>query len=582
MFSYQDHTLSIKASQYIIHMNPNQLKQIIGTVIDGLEGKIKVLSNEIESIKETMPTIDNVLANVEIKTPKYGEDWSFSDDEMQEIMNEIRPQEGVDYFMPKDGKDAVVTDELIERIAGIVQSRVKNGKDGKDGRNGIDAITPEKGVDYFDGKDGENGSPDTPKEIVDKLNTVENAIDWKVLKDFDSLVNQDTLKRAVQTLENQTRYLLQKTGTSGGGGGTPSTPLNSVQYNLASAFAGDSNFTRVSATQETIMLKDMVATSVKTGITISEDLFGIASIPGAMIGLNNTSGTPAVYMTGVTTDLTNVLGVTAEGILSGGFDLTSGDNLLIIGTYLTPPTVATAGFYYNIANTSGNSFSELVLNTNRAALFFNDTTTTNEATIRADATGADLVFLDAAGTQDAQVTASDTFCRFRFTADGTNIYNAVLEDGVFAVRQINGFSNFLEIDMINDVYTMGDIDGVDNSTLLTVDDANSVIKINNRFSEDKGADVTAANNLTLGAGGNTFVITGNTQINAITTASWQAGSHITLIFTGTPTVKHNTAGGAGTAVLFLAGSVDLVAANNTVLCLVYDGTQWQETSRKVA
>lgn len=91
----------------------------------------------------------------------------------------------------------------------------------------------------------------------------------------------------------------------------------------------------------------------------------------------------------------------------------------------------------------------------------------------------------------------------------------------------------------------------------------------------------AANNLTLGAA-NQFLVSGNTQINAITTNGWRAGSNITLIFSGTPTVKHNTAGGAGTAVLFLSGSADLVAANNTVLGLTYDGTQWQETFRKVA
>ena len=70
--------------------------------------------------------------------------------------------------------------------------------------------------------------------------------------------------------------------------------------------------------------------------------------------------------------------------------------------------------------------------------------------------------------------------------------------------------------------------------------------------------------------------------NAITTANWQSGSRVTFIFSGTPTVKHNTAGGAGTARIFLQGSADLVCAANTVLDLVYDGTQWQEVSRKTA
>ena len=129
---------------------------------------------------------------------------------------------------------------------------------------------------------------------------------------------------------------------------------------------------------------------------------------------------------------------------------------------------------------------------------------------------------------------------------------------------------------------IGNYDASGNSTLITVDDTNRTITVNNRFETDKWADIAAANNLTLGWDWNLFVITGNTQINAITTANRQAGSMITLIFTWTPTVKHNTAWWAGTAVMFLAGSVDLTAANNTVLCLIYDGTQWQETSRKVA
>lgn len=118
------------------------------------------------------------------------------------------------------------------------------------------------------------------------------------------------------------------------------------------------------------------------------------------------------------------------------------------------------------------------------------------------------------------------------------------------------------------------------TTRMTIDQ-NRVV-LGNRLNMAKGADVAAANDLTLGVDGNVFVITGNTQINAITTANWAAGSVIILIFSGTPTVKNNTAGGGGTAKIFLALSADLVAAANTVLQLVYDGTQWQEVSRKVA
>lgn len=91
----------------------------------------------------------------------------------------------------------------------------------------------------------------------------------------------------------------------------------------------------------------------------------------------------------------------------------------------------------------------------------------------------------------------------------------------------------------------------------------------------------AANDLVVGPSGAAFIVSGNTQIKAITTTNWSPGSAIVLVFSGAPTVKHNTAGSAGTAKLLLAGSVDLVAAANTVLSLLFDGSVWQETARKV-
>lgn len=103
-----------------------------------------------------------------------------------------------------------------------------------------------------------------------------------------------------------------------------------------------------------------------------------------------------------------------------------------------------------------------------------------------------------------------------------------------------------------------------------------------RLNTTKGADVASANDLTLGTDGNVFIITGTTTINAILTTNWDAGAEVVLIFSGATTVKHNTAGGASTARIFLSGSVDLTTAANTILCLVYDGTQWQETSKKAA
>jgi hypothetical protein len=102
-----------------------------------------------------------------------------------------------------------------------------------------------------------------------------------------------------------------------------------------------------------------------------------------------------------------------------------------------------------------------------------------------------------------------------------------------------------------------------------------------RFQDSKGVNVASANNLALGNDGNCFLITGTTQINGIATVDWQAGSLITLMFSGILTVKHNTAAGGGFARIFLAGNTDLITTADTTLTLSYDGTQWQEIARKV-
>ncbi len=125
---------------------------------------------------------------------------------------------------------------------------------------------------------------------------------------------------------------------------------------------------------------------------------------------------------------------------------------------------------------------------------------------------------------------------------------------------------------------VGSLDDIDGTKAL-IWDVNS-LRLARRFEHGAGSAVAAANDLTLGLAGNYFQITGNTQINAITTTNWQAGSVIWLQFTGTPTVKHATAGGVGTAQIFLQASADLVAAVNVMLELLYNGTNWQEISRK--
>lgn len=117
---------------------------------------------------------------------------------------------------------------------------------------------------------------------------------------------------------------------------------------------------------------------------------------------------------------------------------------------------------------------------------------------------------------------------------------------------------------------------------FSIEGSTRIIADGIRLQDAKGANVTAANDLTLGNGGNLFTIDGATQINAITTTNWQAGSNIAFIFNAAPLVKNSTAGGANTATMLLAGRVDFQAAAGDYIAFEYDGTNWYETNRKLA
>lgn len=146
-----------------------------------------------------------------------------------------------------------------------------------------------------------------------------------------------------------------------------------------------------------------------------------------------------------------------------------------------------------------------------------------------------------------------------------------LTGGTGGLRLQGGFSGTTAIYSPGLALTIADFNG-----------SNRISKFYGRLEGAKGADVASANSITLGNNGNTFTITGTTQLNAIFPDNWQAGSVINLLFSGAVLVKHNTAGDPGFARLLLAGSTDFTTDASTVLSLVYNGTQWEEMSRKLS
>lgn len=97
-----------------------------------------------------------------------------------------------------------------------------------------------------EGKPGKDGSPDTPIEVRDKLETLEGdeRLDRKSIKGLDKVIEQDTLDRAVSVLQNQTSFLINKVGNiSTGGSSTPGGSNTQLQYNKNGLFAGSSTLT---------------------------------------------------------------------------------------------------------------------------------------------------------------------------------------------------------------------------------------------------------------------------------------------------------------------------------------------------
>lgn len=209
-------------------------------------------------------------------------------------------------LMVADAVD-IIPEMVDEKITAITKefsiikdsvSKVKAQK-GDNGRDGID------GLDGLNGRDGKDGSPDKPKDIADKLNTLDKVLDWKVLKDFDSLVNQNDLKSAVQTLENQTRFLIQSNASKTNGSNT-STTINGL--------AGSVNLLEGAGIDITTVGQDItiaaIGANVPSDTQLAVRMATTVALPGAPVYANGIAGVGATLTRGTNGALASIDGVT--------------------------------------------------------------------------------------------------------------------------------------------------------------------------------------------------------------------------------------------------------------------------------
>jgi hypothetical protein len=107
------------------------------------------------------------------------------------------------------------------------------GDKGEQGEQGLQGIKGEQGENGLDGKDG---SPDTPNQIADKLNTLTEKVEIKVIKDLEKRLNEKKKEviKEIPKSKSVERYIQT---IAGGGGASYFTQLNDTP----SSYTGDAN-----------------------------------------------------------------------------------------------------------------------------------------------------------------------------------------------------------------------------------------------------------------------------------------------------------------------------------------------------
>lgn len=510
-----------------------------------------------------------------------------------------------------------------------------DGKVGPKGEKGERGEQGSKGDKGDRGEDGPAGSPDTASEIARKLESLQGSyrLDASAIKNLPTALSRGSAGP-------------EKAGKAGGGGGITSltigtTPISGgadtqVLFNDGATVGSDAGFTYDKTTDIATLVGGLNIGGTTTAFpqlswnttqTVDNLLLAVGTTSRALVIVENgdtgfdfahgQQTTPTLFIHSAAQSTTQWLGLTHNGTnavlttgtgnvsietaqLALGGNATPGtysDGIFIGGTsagavrfgngiFIDPQDGANKAIFVGRLNGVDTTFWTLNWSSNNESTFgVQDTIFTGNSRVAGDKS---IVFGTNIDTQYPQITyrtsqTPDT----AFLTTGSIANSWIIAEGAdvnfdFAHAQTTNPTLFIH--SANQSTTeWGSL--AHNQTNLVINSGAGGISIPRRLLMAQGADIAAANDLTLGADGNSFEITGATQINAITTSGWTTGSMIVLIFASTPTVKHNTAGGAGTATIQLAGAADFVASAGDTLTLLYSeqgGTNaWREIARSV-
>jgi len=235
-----------------------------------------------------------------------------------------------------DEKIAVI-DAKISAVKIIKGEKGEPGVDGLDGKNGEDGI------------DGLDGSPDTVDEVLKKVNSKKGGIKSTSLEGFESLVNQTTLKGVLETLDNQTRYLIQKAAQQSSSGltsvahdatltgdGTSGSPLSVVGLGTANLLEHQIGFGDAS---------DLMTSSADLTYNTTTKVFNVGYSPDSALNLNFTSKVYTFGQAGTGTD-TYLRLTDATGVIVGHSNIY--DLLTLNGLTGTAQLGDSSGAYVNV------------------------------------------------------------------------------------------------------------------------------------------------------------------------------------------------------------------------------------------
>lgn len=185
----------------------SKIKELDRTVSE--ETLLRITASVTERVKKDLPNYDSILSSIR------GEDGEDADTEdVARILCEM--PEFIEMTKAKDGEPGHTP--TAEELAGIIKPLIPPpvpgapGKDADPREVAKSLMYDARFIEYVKGKQGEpgapgkDGSPDEPKDIAAKLNTLEGAVDQKVIKGLP------------KTLESLQQAIRERGGGKSGGG----------------------------------------------------------------------------------------------------------------------------------------------------------------------------------------------------------------------------------------------------------------------------------------------------------------------------------------------------------------------------